>query len=292
MENLNREDSTSQETTTDTKPLPSLDELRASEERYYAKKNGTDQVKAEPSEAGKEYLRRLAEKEKRQPLTIASLMGDFDRKKQKRVFHPYPFQPMELLPLAKEIYTARLASVGRAPIWDGPTEKVFQDLVRYFSGDELGPLDVHRGIYLFGGVGAGKSILMQTFMEFTALIEKRLKDEQMYTPRHFRLSVCRDISTEIQAASKADLRQYFGGIRVFDDLGNEEDKKVYGNEIQPMVDIILHRYNLYQTAGLITHATSNLAPHECQTVYGDRIGSRVFEMFNLVLLDTKDKRKP
>ena len=277
----------------ETNTHPTLEQLRASEERYRAKKRG-DKPTEPLTESARAYIARMQASERAQADTsIASLMQQVGRRSTARSFTPYPYSIDQAYPLALRIYESRLAAVGRKLLWQSDTEAVFRDLVRYFIGDQQGPYDVHRGIYIFGHFGAGKTILMQAFRDFTQLIEERLTAATLpFTPRTFRFNHAKDIAMEIQrSAATESLRQYFGGLRLFDDLGNEEEKKIYGNDVNAMAEILLARYNAYQNGGPMTHCTSNLAPHECQEVYGDRVGSRVFELFNHVYLDGNDKRK-
>jgi len=273
--------------------LLTLEQLRASEERYRAKKRGDTPPKP-LTETARAYIQKMHDSERAQADTsIAALMGQVQRRTAPRHFIPYPYTIDEAYPLALSIYRSRLASVGRQLHWESDTEMIFRELVRYFIGDEHGTLDLHRGIYLFGGFGVGKTLLMKSFQEFTKLIEDRLSAASVpFTPRTFRFNHAKDIAMEVQrTATTESLRQYFSSLRLFDDLGNEEEKRIYGNDVNAMAEILLARYNAYQCGGPVTHCTSNLAPHECQEVYGDRVGSRVFELFNHVYLDGNDKRK-
>ena len=273
--------------------LPTLDELRASEERYYARKRG-EKPAAPLTESARAYIDRMkAAEQEASDTSIATLMGHLDRRKNAREFTPYPYTCDEAYPLALRVYESRLAAVGRRVIWESDSEMVFREMVRYFIGDTSGTYDVHRGIYIFGEFGAGKTILMQAFQEFAQMIEQRLTSASVvHTPRAFRFHHCKDIAMEIQRTGTTDsLRQYMTGARLFDDLGNEDEKKIYGNDVNAMAEILMARYNSYQCGGPVTHCTSNLAPHECREVYGDRIGSRVFELFNHVYLDGGDKRR-
>jgi hypothetical protein len=272
--------------------LLTLDQLRASEQRYLARRRGDTGPKP-LTEAARAYIQRMqAAEQEAGDTSIGSMMGCVSRRGPARPFIPYPYTCEEAYPLALTVYRSRLAAVGRQLHWESDTEMVFHDLVRYFIGDTEGCYDVHRGIYLFGDFGVGKTLLMKSFQEFAMLIEERLaRADVPFTPRTFRFNHCRDIAMEIQrTAGTESLKQYFTGTRLFDDMGNEEEKKIYGNDVNAMAEILLTRYNAYQYGGPVTHCTSNLPPHECQELYGDRIGSRVFELFNHVYLDGSDKR--
>jgi len=292
MEQENKNPQTDSTTTPSTSVPPTLQELREREARYYAKKQGNS--KPQPlTEIARAYMGKLKEHEKReQDYSINALLGEVS-KRSLRNFIGYPYRFEEIYPVAIKIYEKRLELVGAKLIWQSDSEEIFKHLVKYFIGDSSGFYDINKGIYLFGGFGLGKTLLMHSFQEFTKLVEERLtKASVLFTVRSFKFNPCKDIAMEIQRTSKTDsLNQYMTGIRCFDDLGNEDEKKIYGNEVNSMAEILLARYNRYQNGGEITHVTSNVAPHECSEVYGDRVGSRVFEMFNHVYLDGSDKRR-
>jgi DNA replication protein DnaC len=60
-----------------------------------------------------------------------------------------------------------------------------------------------------------------------------------------------------------------------------------------MAAILLTRYNLFKEKGLITHLTTNLSVAEIESIYGNRLRSRMREMFYLFGYDenSKDKRQ-
>jgi hypothetical protein len=59
-----------------------------------------------------------------------------------------------------------------------------------------------------------------------------------------------------------------------------------------MGEIILSRYDLFLSDKIKTHATTNLNAQELEERYGNRVRSRMRQLFNLVAFDknVKDKR--
>ena len=59
-----------------------------------------------------------------------------------------------------------------------------------------------------------------------------------------------------------------------------------------MAEILLSRYDLFVSKGIPTHLTTNLSASEIEDKYGNRVRSRMREMFNLVAFDKNagDKR--
>jgi len=59
-----------------------------------------------------------------------------------------------------------------------------------------------------------------------------------------------------------------------------------------MAEILLSRYDLFVQKKMLTHITTNLSASEIENIYGNRVRSRMREMFNLISFTTttKDKR--
>lgn len=166
-------------------------------------------------------------------------------------------------------------------------------LIAYFLKDEQAclqfNLNLNKGILLSGPIGCGKTSLMN-LMKYLTPIEYK-----------FSVKPCRDISFEfiqdgyqvIHKYSKGQLYKSEPKIYCFDDLGLENNLKYYGNECNVMAEIILSRYDLYISRHIQTHITTNLSASEIETQYGNRIRSRMRELFNLIANDSnsKDKRK-
>ncbi len=165
-------------------------------------------------------------------------------------------------------------------------------LIAYFLKDEqacfqLG-INLNKGILMSGPVGCGKTSLMN-LMKFLTPVEYK-----------FIVKPCRDVSFEfikdgyevIHRYSRGKLEQLDPKIYCFDDLGLENNLKYYGNECNVMAEILLSRYDLYISRRIQTHITTNLSASEIEAQYGNRVRSRMRELFNLIAYDnnTKDKR--
>ncbi len=164
----------------------------------------------------------------------------------------------------------------------------------YFLQDELAAqqlnIDLNKGVLLTGPVGCGKTTLINLMRFF-------IQNES----QKFITKPCRDISFEfiqdgfsiIHKYSKGNLYDYIPRTFCFDDLGTESSLKYYGNECNVMAEILLSRYDLFVSKNLLTHLTTNLSASEIEEIYGNRIRSRLREMFNLIAFDkaSTDKRK-
>lgn len=167
-------------------------------------------------------------------------------------------------------------------------------LLCYFLQDAMAAtqlgINLNKGVLLTGPIGCGKTTLIN-LMKY--VIQK--------PQQKFITKPCRDISFEfiqdgfsvIHKYSKGALHTYLPTTFCFDDLGTENSLKYYGNECNVMAEILLTRYDLFVGNKLITHLTTNLSASEIEATYGNRVRSRLREMFNLIAFDKNsiDKRQ-
>lgn len=149
-------------------------------------------------------------------------------------------------------------------------------------------LDPNKGILLAGPLGCGKTSVMQVAKRFM----KPLERYQMRTTRQATYDFQKNGYEAIERLSKT-------GPIFFDDLGMEQYSSYYRNDCNVMAEILLNRYDLmYQSFTetdrrlRVTYATTNLGVDELAEAYGDRVRSRMKEMFNLIIYNdsSQDKR--
>lgn len=169
-------------------------------------------------------------------------------------------------------------------------------LLVYAIGDkenaEKHGIRLWKGLLICGPIGCGKSALARLISYFCP----RETQYQIKPTREISFEFEKDGYGVINLYSKGS---YFkiGGMPVpkawcFDDLGLEQTPKYYGNDCNVMAEILLARYDLFVSKRMMTHITTNLSASELESIYGNRIRSRMREMFNLVAFDreSKDKR--
>lgn len=169
---------------------------------------------------------------------------------------------------------------------------ILYKLISYSLKDEFVAnsfgLDLRKGIMLTGPIGCGKTSIMTLLRYFEPQQSRYI------------MKACREVSFEfikdgydiIHRYSRSSFLQESKSY-CFDDLGVENNLKYYGNECNVMAEVILSRYDIFISRKAYTHVTTNLSATEIEQIYGNRVRSRMREMFNLVAFDTTtpDKRK-
>jgi len=171
-----------------------------------------------------------------------------------------------------------------------------QKLLAYFTQDKEQAqhfnLNLNKGLLITGPVGCGKTSLI-TVMRHLLVPDSR-----------FAIKSCREITFEFISGGYEVIQRYSThayshktdrrpSTHCFDDLGAESAIKYYGNQCNVMGEILLSRYDHFIANRMLTHATTNLSASELEDCYGNRVRSRMRELFNLVAFNSeaKDKRK-
>jgi hypothetical protein len=172
---------------------------------------------------------------------------------------------------------------------------VVTKLIAYFLRDgqvaAKEKIDLHKGLFLTGPVGCGKTALMRILSKFSLPDHRPFLRSSMDVSLEFT-----ELGTDvILKYSKKAFNPYqrMPLVHCFDDLGQETLVNYWGNKINLMAEILFSRYNLMHTHGMITHAITQTNAAGLEAIYGNALRSRMREMFNLIAFqpDSRDKRK-
>ncbi len=153
--------------------------------------------------------------------------------------------------------------------------------IRDFDACEKLEIDLNKGILLSGPVGCGKTSLMK-------LLRHIVPHQKPYE-----VIPARNIAFSFNNLGYKTIEEYGNSsFYCFDDLGVETTGRHFGKDCNVMGEILLSRYDLFLKNKINTHATTNLNAQELEERYGNRVRSRMRQLFNLIAFDEKsvDKR--
>ncbi|MEO1263936.1 MAG: hypothetical protein AAFZ15_34340 [Bacteroidota bacterium] len=192
-----------------------------------------------------------------------------------------------------EIGKLKLAERGRVWEVDEYNRGVITETIKYFICDPSCEHDLNKGLFFFGGVGRGKTFLMEVMQVFceAARIGQR---QYLNVSTIDVVQKAKDYSEASRKDGNNPLSYYSdpGKVFCFDDLGAEPGTvKVYGNETAAMETILTKRYQRFINGFCLTHVTSNCTPDDLEKRYGTRLADRFNEMFNFILIGGESRRK-
>lgn len=256
----------------------SLEELRKQQEKFFLRKSDT---KKPMTEAELAYWEKVFNAPQRNP--FEEVLADLERQEDiKPNIEPW----MEYQEAKKELWgwMKHIAKKKQFTWVMYPDLKELCDLVAsYFSGNAVQGLDLHKGFFIYGPCGAGKSDLMRA----AQLMAQSLNVEG----RKFKIAETERIVQETNRVDEAHLGRYYRENWCFDDMGNVNmifKQEYTGNVINPMQTIFTKRSRVMQVRYINTHITSNVEPENYVGTFDDRVLSRWKQMFNFFALDSPE----
>jgi len=124
-------------------------------------------------------------------------------------------------------------------------------------------------LYLFGGVGSGKSQIMYLFSAFAS-----------GTKKEFRFTRTPEVIERARNNADFDAVQHLSCFsRCLDEVGFVDPVVAhYGNKTNVFEATIHNRYYKFQRTRQITHFTSNLGPGDLGASVDERIADRLLEI--------------
>ena len=165
---------------------------------------------------------------------------------------------------------------GKEYVIDNDNKELVTQIIKWLIMDESFNGSLHKGIWIIGEKGTGKSLIMEIFIEMLRYANKIVANyTSLQIVRIFEESLPKD--------------RLFVSPLYIDDLGTEQPEvKVFGTVVLPVYEVLNERYS---SKKFMTFVTSNLDPSQVKQRYGDRISDRIREMFNVLVLSGKSRRK-
>lgn len=167
---------------------------------------------------------------------------------------------------------------------DDNNREIVRQMWLYIIGSNECSWNIHKGIYIGGKVGCGKTLLMQSFCEILHFISGRTVEMIPATQLFQRI-----IDDGINSLAHRPL--------FIDELGREQlEMNAFGNKMRPIADLMALRYN----NGARTFFTSNFKLATLSLGrdkngeligYGQYIGDRIQEMTNIVEMTGESRRE-
>lgn len=179
--------------------------------------------------------------------------------------------------------------------FDENNEKLINQLFYYLTGNAkefkvvdpetnkevLGELE--KGLLVVGNLGSGKTMIMQAFCSLWDDLF-RIKTKSVSAKKYVEMLMIASKSKE----ASSSMPNFGIGTVFIDDIAKESKQvNLFGTEVCPMADLLADRYN----NGVITFMTGNYTLESLETHYDKTIADRMKEMFNIVILKGKSRRK-
>jgi len=175
---------------------------------------------------------------------------------------------------------------GEDYVFNKENENVVYTILKYFSNDDNFNSDkvikneasLDKGLLLFGPNGVGKSYLFEILHKIGIHLSKFGFMQlwfQKISAKPFVINYMQEVKNP---NSNFYLENYYGGKLYIGDLGLEE--KAFGKK-ELIGDILFERNRVKKK----TFITTNLDPIKIWERYGDAIGDRLPEMFNIIKLE-------
>ena len=221
-------------------------------------------------------------------LALANLKKLENGNSVKAVHDVYPkSQPALKKPIPKidKIFIWKLFKKHQPPgfIWNDANEKIIYTILLYFLKNQnfnrygiiQNEASLNKGLLVYGDFGVGKTAL------FTIIraIGRDLCKFNYYNFWFSQISAGSFVENYMTSTNRGDstfkLENFYKGKLYIDDLGYE--KKAF-NRDEILGDILFER----NRNACKTFVTTNLKPFDLSEKYGQRIGDRLPEMFNII----------
>ena len=151
-----------------------------------------------------------------------------------------------------------------------------------------GRLDPHKGLWLHGEIGSGKTTMLHIVRHFCRDHRPQFLPGNPYS---FRISNAIEVCSEFSRKGYDGIETFINSrCQAFDELGSESSPTGYYGTAENVFQYILQR-RYERRHSSFTHVTTNFTVEEIPSLYGARIYDRCRELFNFVELNGESFRQ-
>ncbi len=174
-------------------------------------------------------------------------------------------------------------------IFSDEVKTTYRKLIQYIHGDPDFEGVIEKGLMLIGPSGTGKTLAMKIMQVYRTIDDTwYLKDGKPYRMNYDIYHVNDIVSSFIETGFDGIELYCKRYVACFDDIGSEIERvKHYGNDLDVMSHILAERY----ARRLMTFGTSNFPVAVLEEKYDDRTMSRMYTLFNFVVMKDIDYRR-
>lgn len=254
-----------------------LNQLRERQQAFTAGGSATERP-AQFVEAEVGYWQRVfAEQPARQELAVTTRLEqemDYDQAR-KKFWSIMQMRAAHIMQLENDMDFA----------WEFTPEEVERNrnLLKYFINDATGAYLLHKGLFVFGQNGTGKTEIMAAFSRFCE--QEKLSKQFVFCSM-----------SKVYADTRADkdynpleLNQQHN--RCFDEFGRHIGPVLrFGDHLDVNEAIIEARYERFRRYGQFTHFITNMAPNEGEGNFSPMVFDRLRSMCTSVAFTGKSRR--
>lgn len=181
---------------------------------------------------------------------------------------------------------------------DDANRTALSGMAKWLARDWNGPLDPRKGLWIWGAIGTGKTVIADALL---AVCDERWKmlmaggipnDPQSLEPlRSARVRAQRLCADFAMKGYEALEPLYKMPLLVVDDLGVEAPHtRHFGERVRVLSELLSARADGKGRNETLTVVTTNLAPAALEARYGNRLADRLPCMFNFVPLPGSSRR--
>lgn len=167
--------------------------------------------------------------------------------------------------------------------------QVFTQMIKWFHGDASFVGDINKGILIQGPTGTGKTMAMQIMRIYQTIDNIAYFLNGKALKMNFSIIDASLLVSEFMDSGFSGIETYCRRATLcIDDIGAESNQvKYYGNDCDVVGFVIAERY----ARKLMTFGTTNYKIESLTERYGDRIVSRMYSLFNFIVMKGPDFRK-